>query len=64
MSKVIIFTNQNGGLTVCYPTGELPIAETQAKDTPAGSVIIDSSTLPQGADDAFFNAWVFLQHTD
>ena len=56
--KVIIFTNENGGVSVCVPTGELPIAETQAKDTPSHSIIIDDSALPQGDDAKFFDAWV------
>jgi len=25
MAQVIIFTNDNGGVSVCIPTGELPI---------------------------------------
>ncbi len=52
--QVIVFTNDTGGVSVCYPTGELPIEEVQAKDTPIGSIIVDSATLP-GND--FFNAW-------
>jgi hypothetical protein len=55
--QVIVYTNTNGGVSVCVPTGELDIHAVQAKDTPAGSVIIDDSTLPQGADAEFFNAW-------
>jgi hypothetical protein len=56
--QVIVFTNSNGGVSVCVPTGELSIQETQTKDTPSGSVIIDDSTLPQGDDAQFFNSWV------
>jgi hypothetical protein len=52
--QVIVFTNDSGSVSVCYPTGELPIEEVQAKDTPVGSVIVDNSTLP---DNDFFNAW-------
>jgi hypothetical protein len=55
--QVIIYTNSNGGVSVCVPTGELDIHATQAKDTPAGSVIVDDSTLPQGDDAQFFDAW-------
>ena len=54
MSKVIIFTNDNGGVSVCIPTGELPIEQVQAKDTPAGSIIVDVSSLP---NNDFFDAW-------
>jgi len=56
MSKVIVFTNSSGGVSVCYPTGDLPIEEVQAKDTPAGSVIVDNATLPNEHNE-FFNAW-------
>ncbi len=54
--NVIIFTNDNGGVSVCVPTGELSLEETKAKDTPSHSIIIDDSFLPQ-ADNDFFNAW-------
>jgi hypothetical protein len=57
MSKVIIHANSNGGVSVTVPTGELSIQKVQTKDTPAGSIIVDSSTLPQGADAQFFDAW-------
>ena len=56
MSKVIIFTNDNGGVSVCFPTGELPIEQVQAKDTPAGSIIVNISDLPNQHND-FFDAW-------
>ena len=39
--QVIIHTNDNGGVSVCIPTGELSIEEVKAKDTPAGSIIVD-----------------------
>jgi hypothetical protein len=57
MSQVIIYTNSNGNVSVTVPTGELPINEVLAKDCPAGAIIIDDSTLPQGADAQFFDAW-------
>lgn len=56
MTQVIIFTNETGGVSVCIPTGELSIEEVRAKDTPAGSIIVDKDTLPQ-ADNDFFEAW-------
>jgi len=56
MAQVIIFTNENGGVSVCTPTGELPIEEVLTKDCPEGAMIIDASELPQGEDE-FFNAW-------
>lgn len=56
--QVIVYTNENGSVNVCYPSGEVPIEEVQAKDTPPGSVIIDESQLPQGDDAIFMGAWV------
>ena len=55
MSQVIIFTNSNGGLSLCYPTGELSIEAVLAKDCPEGAIIVDANTLP--TDNEFFNAW-------
>lgn len=56
MANVIIFTNENGGVSVCIPTGELDIHAVKAKDTPSHSIIVDIADLPQ-ADNDFFNAW-------
>lgn len=56
MTKVIVYTNENGNVSVCYPTGELPIEDVLAKDCPEGAIIIDADDLPQGEDD-FFDAW-------
>jgi hypothetical protein len=58
MAQVIIFTNDNGGVSVCYPTGEISIEEVLAKDCPAGAIIVDSNSLPNEHND-FFNAWEF-----
>jgi hypothetical protein len=55
MTQAIIFTNDNGGVSVCTPTGELPIEEVLIKDCPAGAIIVDNSELP--TDNEFFNAW-------
>ena len=56
MKNVIIFTNENGGVSVCVPTGELPIEQVQSKDCPAESFIVSASSLPENDND-FFNAW-------
>jgi hypothetical protein len=56
MAQVIIFSNSNGGVSVCIPTGELDIHAVKAKDTPSTSIIVQDSELPQ-ADNDFFNAW-------
>ena len=56
MAQVIIFSNSNGGVSVCIPTGELPIEAVLAKDCPAGAKIVDTAELPE-ADNDFFGAW-------
>lgn len=56
MTNVIVYTNDNGNVSVCIPTGEISIDEVLAKDCPEHSVIMDISALPQGEDD-FFDAW-------
>lgn len=58
MKNVIIFTNERGGVSVCVPTGELPIEQVQSKDIPTGvkSYIVDAASLPEDDND-FFDAW-------
>jgi hypothetical protein len=56
MTQAIIFTNDNGGVSVCIPTGELPIEQVQIKDTPKGSIIVNQMDLPNQHND-FFDAW-------
>ena len=56
MTQAIIFTNDNGGVSVCIPTGEISIEAVQAKDTPKGSLIVNTSDLPNQHND-FFDAW-------
>ena len=57
MAQAIIYTNSNGSVSACFPTGEIPIEEVLAKDCPQGAIIVDDSTFPRGADAQFFNAW-------
>ena len=57
MTQSIIFTNSNGGVSVCIPTGEISVQAVLEKDCPSGAIIVDDSTLPQGADAQFFDAW-------
>lgn len=57
MSQVIVYTQDDGGVAVCTPTGELPIEEVLARDCPPGAIIIDDSALPQGAGAQFYDAW-------
>ena len=62
MSQVIIYS-QNGQVAVCVPTGELDIQTVLTKDCPPGAIIVDSATLPQGADAQFFDAWTLSGST-
>ena len=55
MSQVIVFSNEAGGVSVCIPTGELPIEQVLVKDCPVGAIIVDDSELP--TDNEYFNAW-------
>lgn len=56
MDKVIVWENERGFTSVCYPTGELPIEEVLAKDCPEGARIVDYASLPNHHND-FFDAW-------
>ena len=58
--QVIIFKNDNGGVSTCIPTGELPIEQVLTKDCPAGAMIVDADTLPNEHND-FFNAWELVE---
>ena len=57
MNKVIIYTNEIGGVAICFPTGELPIEIVKQRDIPAGveSFIVDKDSLPSCFD--FAMAW-------
>ncbi len=59
--NVIVFTNDRGGVSVCYPTGELPIEAVKEKDTSEHSVIVDHDLLPFDTD--FFDAWELTGET-
>ena len=56
MSQVIIFKSENGSVSVCFPTGEVPIETVLIKDCPPGAVIVEKSVLPE-KDGDFFGAW-------
>jgi hypothetical protein len=55
MSQVIIFSNSNGGVSTCIPTGEISIEAVLAKDCPKGAIIVEQSSLP--TDNDFYDAW-------
>ena len=57
MTQAIIHATENGNVAVTIPTGEISIEAVLVKDCPAGAIIVDDSTLPQGADAQFFDAW-------
>ena len=53
--QVIIYKNENNGVSVCVPSGELPIEQILTRDCPVNSFIVDDSELP--TEHEFFNAW-------
>jgi len=56
--QAIIFTNDNGGVSTCIPTGEISIEAVLAKDVPEGkgARIVNLSDLPNQYND-FYDAW-------
>jgi hypothetical protein len=56
MAQVIIYQNENGGVSVCTPTGELSIEDVLAKDCPDHAIIVDHDSLPTNDYD-YFDAW-------
>jgi hypothetical protein len=57
MTQAIIYPQDNGGIALIAPTGELPFEDVAQKDVPAGVpyLLVNYEDLPQ--DHAFFNAW-------
>jgi len=53
----ILFQNDEGGLSVIHPTGNLPIEDVAQKDVPAGTPyrIVADDDIP--TDRIFRNAW-------
>ena len=54
MAQVIVYTQENGKIALCIPTGEISVEEVLLKDCPKGAIIVDDSTLPSHE---FFDAW-------
>jgi hypothetical protein len=56
--QVIIFTNDNGGVAICTPTGEINIEAVMEKDVPQGrgARIVNVEDLPNEHQD-FYDAW-------
>ena len=61
MTKVIVYTNENGGVAIIIPTVEcgLTIEQIASKDVPTGKPykIVDVSDIP--TDRTFRNAWEY-----
>ena len=57
MTQAIIFTNDNGGVSTCIPTGEISIDAVMTKDVPTGrgARIVNITDLPR--DNDFYDAW-------
>jgi hypothetical protein len=59
--QVIIFTNDNGGVSTCIPTGEISIEAVLEKDVPKdrNARIVNLSDLPNQHND-FYDAWELI----
>lgn len=59
MNKIIVFPNDNGGISFCYPVEDcgLTIQQIAKKDVPAGKpyLIVPIDQIPQ--DHTFFSAF-------
>lgn len=58
MTKRIVYTRPNGGLSVIIPTGEIPLEDVLKKDVPSDAVnvrVVNETEIP--ADRTFRNAW-------
>lgn len=57
MTQRIIYQNNDGGVSILIPTGELAIEEVAKKDVPAGVPykIVDTASIPE--DRTFRGAW-------
>jgi hypothetical protein len=58
MTQAIIFTNDQGGVSTCIPTGEISIDAVMEKDVPKGkgARIVNIVDLPNQYND-FYDAW-------
>ena len=61
MTQAIIFTNDNGGVATCIPTGEISIEAVMEKDVPKGrnARIVNIVDLPN-QDNDFYDAWELI----
>ena len=58
MPQVIVWSQQDNTLAVCFPTGEIPIEDVLKKDVPSGVAarIIDLADLPLPINNPAFGA--------
>lgn len=61
MNKHIIYTQDNGQVALCTPTGEISIEEVLAKDCPPHAFIVDEVDLPI-FDNDFFDCWELMDN--
>jgi hypothetical protein len=61
MNQRIIYSNDEGGVSIVIPTGEAPIDEVIAKSVPTGKPykIVDVADIP--TDRTFRNAWEYQE---
>jgi hypothetical protein len=57
MKKHIIYPNDEGGVSLIIPTGEIAIEEVARKDVPAGKPYLFLEDTVELPDNDFFNAW-------
>ena len=58
MNKIILYSQENGNLGVCIPTGELSVEQTRDKDCPNG-IIVDASVF-NTIDNDFYDAYELI----
>ena len=56
--NVIVWTQPNGTLAVCIPTGEVPLSQVMANDVPGNvsPLVADTADFPVPMTDPFFDA--------
>lgn len=60
MNKIILYSQENGNLGVCIPTGELSVEQTRDKDCPNG-IIVDASVF-NTIDNEFYSAYELINN--
>lgn len=57
MKQAIIWKNENGGVSICHPSGEVEITDLVKQVVPEGVAheVVDAASIP--SDRTFRNAW-------